>query len=388
MARRSQDERDFSVKFQRYGAVAGVAVAAALALSACGSNNNGGSTGGTTASGSASSSAGTTASAASCPSGTLNMAGSTAQQNAISQWTKDYQTQCSGVTVNYNGNGSGSGFTSFVQKQADVSGSDYALSSTQVSQVASSGRCGSGAVENIPAVPGAIAVIYNVPSVSKTLNLSAKTLAGIYDGTITNWNAAQIATDNPGVTLPNLKIQPFDRSDTSGTSYNFSNYLHNLGGFAAANKQFPSTVAQGEKGSSAVASKVKATAGSIGYAEYSYATSDNLSYAEVSNASGAFVPLTQANAANFIAQATKTQSNGTTLAFNYQYSSPTAYPNVLVTYEFVCATGNSSTQLPLIKGFLNYIVSSTAQGELTSLGYVQLPAAIASSDQTAINALQ
>jgi phosphate transport system substrate-binding protein len=376
------------VKFQRYGAVAGVAVAAALALSACGSNNNGGSTGGSTATGSSGSSASASSAGASCPSGTLNMAGSTAQQNAISQWTKDYQTQCSGVTVNYNGNGSGSGFTSFVQKQADVAGSDYALSATQVSQATSSGRCGTGSVENIPAVPGAIAVIYNVPNLSKALNLSAKTLAGIYDGTITNWNASQIATDNPGVTLPNLKIQPFDRSDTSGTSYNFSNYLHNLGGFAAANKQFPSTVAQGEKGSAAVASKVKATAGSIGYAEYSYATSDDLSYAEVSNAAGTFVPLTQANAANFISQAKVTQSNGTTLAFNYQYSSATAYPNVLVTYEFVCATGNSSSQLPLIKGFLNYIVGTTAQGELTGLGYVQLPSAIASADQTAINALQ
>jgi phosphate transport system substrate-binding protein len=361
-------------------------VAAALALSACGSDNNGGSTGGSTATGT--SSMGTSASAASCPSGTLNMAGSTAQQNAVSKWTTDYQTQCSGVTVNYNGNGSGSGFTSFIQKQADVSGSDYALSSTQVTQAAASGRCGTGKVENIPAVPGAIAVIYNVPNVSKTLNLSAKTLAGIYDGTITNWNASQIATDNPGVTLPNLKIQPFDRSDTSGTSYNFSNYLHNLGGFAAANKQFPSTVAQGKKGSAAVASAVKATAGAIGYAEYSYATSDNLSYAEVSNASGAFVPLTQANAANFIAQATVEQSNGTTLAFNYQYSNANAYPNVLVTYEFVCASGNDSSKLPLIKGFLNYMVSSSAQSELTSLGYVQLPSAIASADQTAINALQ
>ncbi|HEX4791670.1 MAG TPA: substrate-binding domain-containing protein, partial [Actinospica sp.] len=119
--------------------MAGVAVAAALALSACGSDNNGGgSTGGSTGTASGGSSA------SSCPSGTLNIAGSTAQQNAMSQWIKDYQTKCSGVTVNYNGNGSGAGFTSFAQKQADFAGSDYALSSTQVSQVASSSRCGSG----------------------------------------------------------------------------------------------------------------------------------------------------------------------------------------------------------------------------------------------------
>jgi phosphate transport system substrate-binding protein len=374
------------VKFQRYGAVAGVAVAAAVALSACGSNNNSGSTStGSTASSGSSSMA---TSASSCPSGTLNIAGSTAQQNAMSQWIKDYQTQCSGAKVNYNGNGSGAGVTSFIQKQVDFAGSDYALSTTQAGQVTSEGRCGSGSAVDIPTVPGAIAVVFNVPGVT-SLNLSAKNLAAIYNGTITNWNDAAIKADNPSANLPNLKIQPFMRSDTSGTSYNFSAYLNALGGFAAANKQFPSKVAQGAKGSSAVAAKVKSTSGGIGYVEYSYATQDSLSYAEVSNASGAFVQLTQANAANFIAQAKVTQKGeDTKLAFNYQYANADAYPATLVTYEIACGTGNDSTQLPLIKGFLNYIVSSTAQGELTGLGYVPLPAAIATTDASVVNTLQ
>ena len=383
--RRSQDERDFPVKFQRYGSVAGVAVAAALALSACGSDNNGAPSGGssTTAAGS------TSASSAACPSGTLKAAGSTAQANAISQWTKDYQGQCTGVTVDYNGNGSGAGVTSFIQKQADFAGSDYSLSTTQAGQVTSASRCGTGTAIDIPAVPGAIAVVFNVPGVTN-LNLSAKTLAGIYNGTITTWNDAAIKTDNPSVTnLPALKIQPFMRSDTSGTSYNFSNYLNHLGGFAAANKQFPSTKAQGVKGSSAVAAKVKATSGGIGYVEYSYATQNSLSFAAVSNSSGAFVPLTQTNAANFIAKAKVTQNGSdTTLAFDYTYASADAYPATLVTYEIVCGTGNDATQLPLIKGFLNYIVSSSAQGELTGEGYVPLPSSIAATDATAIAALQ
>jgi phosphate transport system substrate-binding protein len=357
-------------------------VAAALALSACGSDNNSGSTGGTTASGS--SAAG--GSAASCPSGTLNIAGSTAQQNAMSQWIKDYQLKCTGVTVNYNGNGSGAGFTSFVQKQADFAGSDYAMSSTQAGQVTSNGRCTTGV--DIPAVPGAIAVVFNIPNVT-SLNLSAKNLAAIYNGTITTWNDPAIKADNPSVTLPSLKIQPFMRSDTSGTSYNFSAYLNALGGFAAANKQFPSHVAQGVAKSSGVAAKVQATSGGIGYVEYSYATQDKLSYAEVSNAAGKFVQLTQANAANFITQAKVNQTGeDTKLAFNYQYASDTAYPNVLVTYEIVCGTGNDSSQLPLIKGFLNYILSSTAQGELTGLGYVQLPAAIATTDTAVVSSLK
>jgi hypothetical protein len=162
--------------------------------------------------------------------------------------------------VNYTGNGSGAGFTSFVQKQADIAGSDYAMSSTQAGQVKSEGRCGSGDAVDIPAVTGAVAVIFNVPGAS-TLDLSAKNLSAIFDGTITNWDNAAIKADNPGVTLPNLTIQPFYRSDTSGTSYNFSNYLNALGGFAAANKQWPGKAGQGAKGSSAVAAKVKSTSG-------------------------------------------------------------------------------------------------------------------------------
>ena len=370
------------MKFQRYGAVAGVAVAAALALSACGSDNNGGgSTTSTTAS------SGGSGSSASCPSGTLNAAGSTAQQNAISQAVKAYQTQCSGVTVNYNGNGSGAGVTAFIQKQADFAGSDYALSTTQAAQVKSAGRCGSGSAVDIPAVTGAVAVLFNVPGV-KSLDLSAKVLSEIFDGTITNWDNATIKAANPTATLPNLAIQPFYRSDTSGTSYNFSNYLNNLGGFAAANKQWPGKAGQGAKGSSAVAAKVKSVSGAIGYAEYSYATQDDLSFAEVSNAAGVFVPLTQTNAANFIAQA-KVEQTGedTKLAFNYQYSSATAYPAGLVTYEVVCGTGNDSTQLPLIKGFLSYLTSASAQSSFTSLGYIPLTASLESTDASVISSL-
>jgi phosphate transport system substrate-binding protein len=360
-------------------------VAAAVALSACGSDNNSASTSSAASSGS---STAASAAASSCPSGTLNVAGSTAQANAMSQWVKDYQTQCSGVTVNYNADGSGAGVTSFIQKQSDFAGSDYALSATQAGEVTSEDRCGTGKAIDIPAVPGAIAVIFNVPGVT-SLNLSAKNLAAIYEGKITSWNDPAIKADNPSANLPALKIQPFMRSDTSGTSYNFSAYLNALGGFAPANKQFPSTVAQGAKGSSAVAAKVKSTAGGIGYAEYSYATQDDLSYAEVSNASGAFVQLTQANAANFIAQA-KVEQTGedTKLAFNYQYANADAYPATLVTYEIACGTGNDSSQLPLIKGFLDYVVSNAAQSQLTSLGYVPLPSSIAATDASAISTLQ
>jgi phosphate transport system substrate-binding protein len=371
------------VKLQRYGALAGAALIGMATLSACGSDNNGAPA--ATSPAAAGSVAATTAAIA-CGSGTLAMAGSTAQANAISKWTQDYQTACSGATINYTANGSGAGVTSFTDGQAVVAGSDYSLSSSQ--QPAANTHCGTGNTAiNIPAVPGAIAVIFNVPGVT-SLDLSAKNLAAIFSGTITNWNDPAIKADNPNATLPNLPIQTFHRADTSGTSYNFSNYLHSLVPSApAANKQWPFSAGTGETGSSAVAAKVKATSGAIGYAEYSYATSNSLSYAEVSNAAGTFVPLTQANANNFIAQAQVAQSGSdTTLSFNYNYSNANAYPAVLITYEIACSGGNGSNA-GLIKGFLGYIVSSTAQGELTSLGYVPLPPAIAADDAKAISSL-
>ncbi len=375
------------MKLQRYAVAAGAGLIAAATLTACGSNNT------TTTSSSSSSGASGSASsssAISCASGTLSLAGSTAQANAISQWTKDYQSACSGATINYNANGSGAGLTAFEQHQADFAGSDYPLNSSN--EAAASAACGSGGKAiDLPLVPGAIAVLYNVTGVSKSLNLSAATLGGIFEGKITNWNDPAIAQENPGVTLPNLKITTFHRSDTSGTSFNFSNYLHSTAPSAftqAANKQWAGTGGQGEKGSSAVAQAVKSTPGGIGYAELSYATQDSLPTANVGNAAGAYVPATTANAANFIAQA-KVNQNGDdiTLSFNYAYANADAYPAVLVTYEIACGTGNNSSQLPLIKGFLSYMDSATAQGELPAAGYVSLPSTIQTQVATAISSL-
>ena len=373
------------MKLQRYGALAGAALIGMATLSACGSDNNGApAASGTSAA--AGASAGATTSAIACGSGTLAMAGSTAQANAISQWTKDYQQACSGATINYTANGSGAGFTSFTNGQALVAGSDYPLSSTQ--QPTADSHCGTGSTAvDIPAVPGAIAIVFNIPNVT-SLNLSAKNLVAIFSGTITNWDDPAIKADNPTATLPNLPIQSFHRADTSGTSFNLSAYLNGLVSTApAANKQFPYTAGTGETGSSAVAAKVKATSGGIGYAEYSYATSNSLSYAAVSNAAGTFVPLTQANANNFIAKAKVVQSGSDTrLNFDYTYSDAAAYPATLITYEIVCSSGNGANA-SLIKGFLNYVVSDAAQGELTGLGYVPLPAAIAADDAKVISSL-
>jgi phosphate transport system substrate-binding protein len=376
------------VKLQRYVAVAGAGLIATAALAACGSNNNGPTASGSSSSGGASSSA-SASSGISCGSGTLTLAGSSAQKNAIDKFTKDYQAACSGATINYNPSGSGAGVTSFEQKQVDFAGSDFPLSGTDVAKA--NARCTGGKAVDLPMVPGAIAVIYNVSGVTAPLNLSASTLAQIFNGKITSWNDPAIAKDNSGVALPSTKITTFHRSDKSGTSYNFSNYLNKTAAAdfpAAANKQWPGSGGQGENGSSGVAQAVKTTSGGIGYAELSYATANNLQTAKVGNAQGQFVEASTANASAFIAKAKINQTgNDIQLAFDYTYSDPNSYPAVLVTYEIACDKGNDTTQLPLIKGFLGYMASATAQAELPAAGYVSLPSNIQSLVATAVGNL-
>ena len=379
----------------RSAAVGAGVLAVAASLAACGSDNTKtGTTGGssTSPSGSSSSPSGSSSSAANiaCGSGTLTGQGSSAQNTALTKFVKDYQLACgSGSTVNYTPNGSGPGVNAFIGKQADWAGSDYPLNADQ--QKTADARCGTGnKAISIGTIPGAIAVMYNVPG-ADTLNLSAATLGKIFDGKITNWSDAAITADNGGKALASLPIQAFHRGDGSGTSFNFSNYLNAIAPDAfphAANKQWPGGGGQGVTGSKAVATSVSTTSGGIGYAEVSFATAAKLKTAAIGNKAGKFVPLTIPNAAEFITKANVDTANGN-LKFNFDYSvsEDNAYPAVLVTYEIACATGNDSAKLPELKGFLGYLASSAAQTQLTDLGYVALAPDQATKVAAAFSAL-
>jgi phosphate transport system substrate-binding protein len=375
------------VKVQRYAVAAGAGMLAVATLAACGTNNNTPTNTNTASSGA---SASPTASVA-CGTGTLNIAGSTAQQNAIQKFAIDFQNNCSGSTINYNGSGSGAGLTSFEQKQVDFAGSDYPLNSSN--QSAANAACSNGGPAiDLPMVPGLISVMYNITGVDKSINLKASTIAKIFNGKITNWNDPEIAAENPGVTFPSLPLTTVHRSDTSGTSYNFSNFLNQTDPTdfpTAANKQWPGTGGEGESGSSGVAQTVSTTPGAVGYAELSYANADKLQVANVGNADNQYVPINATNAANFFDQA-QVVANGDDLQlqFNYKYASPTAYPAVLVTYEIVCGTGNNPAQLTLIKNFLTYMDSASEQSQLPGLGYVELPTAIQTKVLTSIESMK
>ncbi len=148
--------------------------------------------------------------------------GSSAQKNAVAEWIKAYQTACAGSTINYEGSGSGAGINAFIAGTADFAGSDSALKEDQ--QPKADQRCAGNPAIHLPAVIGPIAVVFNVDGVEK-LNLTPATLAKIFAGKVTKWNAPEIAADNSGVTLPDVTINPVHRSDESGTTENFTKYL-------------------------------------------------------------------------------------------------------------------------------------------------------------------
>ena len=376
----------------RLTSLAAVLAAGSIALTACGSNNNtaggssstpaGGTTSGSTSSGGSSTSS---SGATNCVSGTLKSDGSTAQQNAMTQWIKEYQTQCSGANISYGGGGSGQGITDFSAGQVDFAGSDAALNPDAGEVAKASKACGSQAID-LPMVTGPISIAYNVSGVSK-LVMTPDVLAKIMTGKIKTWNDPAIKAINKGVNLPSANITVFNRADESGTTQNFERYL--AASAPSVWKAEPSKtwagVGQGKQGNQLVGSSVKATQNSIAYVEWSYAIQNNLSIAEIDNGAGP-VQLSSQTVGKTVATA-KVQPSGPgdlTLQLDYATKTPGAYPIILVTYEIVCTHYKDARTGALVKSFMNYISSSAAQDSVHNLGYAALPAAVQQKVQAQI----
>ncbi|HSN06327.1 MAG TPA: phosphate ABC transporter substrate-binding protein PstS [Candidatus Angelobacter sp.] len=356
--------------------LAAVALAGTLALAACGSDN-----GGTT---SASGSAGGPADA-NCVSGSIKASGSTAQLNAMTDWINAYQTSCSGATIDYQGNGSGAGIKDFINKQTAFAGSDSALKDKDKSDA--DARCSTGPAIDIPMVGGAVVATYNVSGVSKLI-VTPEILAGIYSNTITKWNDPKIVAANPGVTLPDASIAAFHRSDSSGTTDNWTSYLAAAGGTSwtyGHAKDWKAPGGQGAKGNDGVGAAVKATANSIGYVELSFAQQNNTPTAWVDNGGGP-IEATSANAAKTIATAT-VGGSGNDIVLSLDYKTTVGYPAVLVTYEITCEKGLDSSLVPLTKSFLTYTSSDAAQSKLSANGYVPITGDVLTKVRAAIAAI-
>jgi phosphate transport system substrate-binding protein len=356
----------------------GLLAVGAIALSACGSDSN-------NSSGNQSNAGNQKQTKADCATGTLKSDGSTAQQNAMTQWIKDYQTKCSGATITYGGGGSGLGITDFEAGQVDFAGSDAALNPAAGEVSKSTTACGSQAID-LPMVTGPIAISYNLTGVSKLI-LTPDVLAQIMLGKITAWNDPAIAAINKGVKLPSTKITVFNRADDSGTTQNFEAYLQ-----ASAPSVWTATpskdwagVGQGKQGNPLLGAAVKSTPGAIGYVEWSYAIQNNLPEAQIDNGGGP-VTLTAETVGKTVSTAKVAPSGPGDLTLQLDYATKTAgaYPILLVTYEIVCTKYKDAATGKLVKSFMNFISSSAEQNAVHNLGYAALPAAVSQKVQAQI----
>ena len=216
----------------------------------------------------------------------LTGAGATFPYPLYSKWFHEYAAR-TGVKINYQSIGSGGGVRQLSEQTVDFGASDAPMSDAELA------KAKGGAILHFPTVLGAVVVIYNLPTLVQPLKLDGGTIAAIYQGQITRWNDARIAALNPGMTLPAMDILVVHRSDGSGTTYVFTDYLAAVSSAWAAKpgkgKEVQWPVGLGGKGNEGVTGQVKQTPGAIGYAELAYATQNKLATAAVANAAGEYV---------------------------------------------------------------------------------------------------
>jgi phosphate transport system substrate-binding protein len=265
------------VKYKRSGVLLTLLAASALVLSGCGSSSNASSPG-----------SGATSAPVQCGGKKqLKGSGATAQENAMEQFVYAYVHACPGYTLDYNANGSGAGVTDFINNVSDLAGSGDPLNPSKGQVYGAAQRCGSPAWD-LPTVFEPIAITYRVDGVSP-LKLDGPTLAKIFNGSISSWNDPAIQTLNPGTNLPSAPIQVFFRSDQSGDTSNFQQYLVTASNGAwgkGAGQTFNGGVGNGGVGDNGTSAEVQSTNGSITYNEWSFAVGKQLSMAQIVTSAG------------------------------------------------------------------------------------------------------
>jgi phosphate transport system substrate-binding protein len=318
----------------------------------------------------------------------LTAEGSTAQQNAIASFNHVWGQLCPGKNVSYNPTGSGAGRAQFVAGHVDFAGSESPLVSDQI--VPAAKRCNGNPAWDLPLVFGPIALVYNLAGV-QTLVVNSDVLAKIFSGVITTWNDPILAALNPGVALPDSKITPIYRADSSGTTDNLQRYFTAdapQSWTKGVGTEFQGGVGEGVQKSAGVIQAVRTTSGAIGYVEKGFADRGGPPFAQIDTGNGG-VPLNDdtarsaVNLANFVAS-----GNDLVLDLNAMYSSqdPGAYPLVMATYEIVCSTGYDPDTAAAIKSFLT-AAAYNGQTGLSSAGYVPLPDKVKERLVSAINAM-
>lgn len=372
------------MKAKRTGAALGVLAAGTLLLSACGSDNN------TTASDS-----GDTGSASAGECGgkeSLKASGSSAQANAMTRFINAYEQDCPGYTLDYTSSGSGAGVSEFLGGQTDFGGSDSPLNADKGEVERAAERCGGSEAWNLPAVFGPIAMTYNLEGVDN-LVLDGPTLAKIFNGTVTTWDAPEIAALNEGVTLPAQPINVIFRSDESGTTDNFQQYLDAASDGAwgkGAGKSFAGGVGEGAKGNEGTSAAIASTPGSITYNEWSFAKAQNLSIAEIITSAGPEPVVLSTESAGKAIDGVKFKGQGNDLVLDttsfYMPTEPGSYPIVLAAYEIVCSQYPDPEVATAVKAFMHSALGNGQTG-LEDNGYIPVPEAFKTRLTEAVDAI-
>ncbi|MFM6973989.1 MAG: phosphate ABC transporter substrate-binding protein PstS [Agromyces sp.] len=294
--------------------------------------------------------------------GTLNGAGSSAQGAAQEAWIAGFQVSNPGVTINYDPSGSGAGRKAFISGGAQFAGSDSALSDDELAAGFALCAAGTSAID-IPVYVSPIAVVFNVPGVTE-LNLDADTLGKIFAGAITTWNDPAIVALNPDAKLPAANISAVHRSDDSGTTKNFTDYLSKAAPEAWTNKadgNWPLQNGEGANGTSGMIDAVTNGTNTIGYADLSKAGKLGVANIKVGDTFVAPNAVGAANALNDAELVSGRADNDLAFKLNRTTTNAEVYPIVLVSYLIACQQYQDPTIGALVNAFASYLVSADGQ---------------------------
>src|SRR5216683_6732399 len=313
----------------------------------------------------------------------LNAAGATFPYPIYSKWFDQYHQAHANVQINYQSIGSGGGIRQLLDKTVDFGASDGPMSDDQL-------KTASVPILHFPTVLGAAIPSYNVAGVQGDLNFTPEALSGIFLGKVTKWNDPAIASANPGVKLPGDDIVVVHRSDGSGTSYIWTDYLSKVSP-AWQSKVGKGTsvnwpVGLGGKGNEGVSALVQQTPGSLGYVELIYAIQNHMPYGKVKNSSGEFVKADLASVSAAAAAAAKFIPDD----FRVSITNPegkAAYPIASFTWLLIPSKFSDSTKRDVVKDFLKWALTD-GQQYAEALSYAKLPKEVIAKEMKAIAQIQ
>jgi phosphate transport system substrate-binding protein len=313
----------------------------------------------------------------------LNAAGATFPYPIYSKWFDVYHNAHSNVQINYQSIGSGGGIRQLQAGTVDFGASDGPMTDEQLAQ-------SKVKILHFPTVLGAVVPTYNIPGASGDLNFTQKALAGIYLGQITKWNDPEISKGNPGVKLPGDDIVVVHRSDGSGTSYIFTDFLSKVNADwkskVGTNTSVNWPVGLGGKGNEGVSGLVKQTPDSIGYIELIYAVQNNIPYGKVQNATGKFVKADLAGVTAAAASASQNMPDDFRVSIT-NAPGPAAYPISSFTWLLIPAQISDAAKKAAIKDFLKWMLVD-GQNYSEGLSYAKLPKPVISKESKAIDLIR